>query len=266
MGHWTSLRSEGQVTVDAMNLMGYDALAVGRLELAAGVEALKARVEEAEFAILSGNILVKGSDQPIFEPYVIIERDDAKIGIIGISEAEVVQAPGMADAADMLHPVEAAEIYVPMLRDQVDILVVLSHAGKEVDRLMAKAVPGINVIVGGKDRELMKMPEQEGNTLLVQQGYRGEWIGRLTMSLDANGVPFDFAEEIIQLDDVYREDEDMAALVKPYREKYPTPTPQPTWTPDPRTPTANWTATIEAYQTLTQETRVAQETLAAQEK
>ena len=42
-------------------------------------------------------------------------------------------------------------------------------------------MPGINVIVGGKSRKLMKKPDLVGKTLVVQQGYRVGILGASEM-------------------------------------------------------------------------------------
>lgn len=234
--------------VDAMNAMNYDAMVVGRMDLAIGLDALLARADEAQFAILSANIIRKSDQQLIFKPYTILDKDGVKVGIIGISEPDAIQAPGVPDVASVLDPQPQVRKYVEELRSQVDLLVVLSHLGIEADHALAQAVPGIDIIVGGNTRQLMREPDRIGNTLIVQQGYRGEWVGRLNATF-VQGEPIDYTEELIVLNPDYADDADVKKLVDVYREKYPTPTPQPTWTPDPRTPTVDWEATSAAYAT-----------------
>lgn len=219
--------------VDAMNMMGYDALALGRMDFAIGTEALTERLQEAEFAMLSANVLDLETRELLVEPYTILNREGVSIGIIGLSDAEVIQAPGLRDRAIWLDPLSTIGDLVAQVSEQVDVLIVLSHMGLERDQLLARTVPGINVIVGGYTRKLMQEPEREGNTLIVQQGYQGEWVGKLTVTIDEQGVPTDYTEEILTLDDSYTDDKEMTELVDRYKEMYPTPTPMPTHTPTP---------------------------------
>ena len=232
-GDWVSLKSQGRVMVEGMNAMGYDAMALGRMDFALGLEALKEREAEADFAFLSANVVGVGDGQPIFEPYTLLERQGARIGVIGLSEPEAIRVPGVTDEVVVLDPLEAARRHVPELRDRVDLLIVLSHVGLEQDIALAQAVPGINVIVGGYTRKLMKQPERVGNTLIVQQGYLGEWLGRLQVTFDGEGVPTEFSETIITLDPRVTDDKDMTDLVQKWKALYPSPTPRPTRTPDP---------------------------------
>jgi len=43
LGAWVSLASEGRVTIEAMNAMGYDAMGVGMMEGIRGLDVLLAR-------------------------------------------------------------------------------------------------------------------------------------------------------------------------------------------------------------------------------
>jgi 5'-nucleotidase len=249
MGQWVSLKTEGESTAVAMDLMGYDALTVGRMDLYAGIEKLQALAEKVDFAILSNNLVSQADGKLYFQPYTTVERNGKTVAIIGVSDQEVLSAPGVQKAASLLEPIAATQEYVEQLRPQVDLVVVLSHLGLELDRQMAEQVEGIDLIVGGYDRKLMQQADRVGNTLIIQQGYRGEWLGGLRVGYDASGQILAFQAEIITLDDNFADDPEMVAAMRPYIEQYPTPTPAPTWTPDPRTPTANMTQTVQAYYT-----------------
>lgn len=227
VGQWLSVQTNGQVMVEAMNLMGYDALTLGQMDLALGLDALKERQKEAKFPFLSANVVSSSDLKPLFQPYVVLERQGARIGIIGLSEPQAAQAPGISDMVIVLNPVEAARQYVGELRDQVDILIVLSHLGLEEDKALAQVVSGIDIIVGGRTRQLMRQPEKVGHTLIVQQGYLGEWMGRLKASFGADGVPDDYTEDIITLGPEYADDPEMVELVRRWAVLYPSPTPVP---------------------------------------
>lgn len=231
VGAWEASKSLGKVTVESMSLMGYDAMAVGRMDLAIGLEAIRQRQQEAEFPFLSANIVNEESGELLFDPYVILERRGVRIGIIGLSEAQAIQVPLLKIKAKVLDPVEAIRDLAAELREQVHLLIVLSHLGLDADMALAQAVPGIDIIIGGNTRQLMPAPQRVGNTIIVQQGYRGEWMGKLTASFDAQGVPTEYAEKVITLTDAYADDPELAALVHKYQELYPRPTPIPTPTP-----------------------------------
>jgi len=227
-----SVESAGRVIVEAMNAMGYDAMSVGEYDLAAGLALLKAREKEAEFPFLSANLVTADDSQLILKPHVILERGGVRFGILGLTDPGTEEL-AERDKATLLDPVQVARQYVPELRDKVDILIVLSSLGLEEDKALAAAVPGIDIIVGGNTGRVMRAPERVGDTLVVQQGYRGEWLGRLQVTYDAQGVPVTYSEEMVTLTDEFEDDQEMAALVERWKALYPTPTPRPTWTPAP---------------------------------
>ncbi|MFO7696938.1 MAG: metallophosphatase [Anaerolineae bacterium] len=221
LGDTLSLKSEGRVTVDAMNLMGYDALGVGTGELIKGPEVLAARIAEAQFAVLSSNLVDSASGEPLLEPYVIIDRGGVRVGVIGLTGTAALyglesQWPGVT----ILPPEETLSGYMDELRAQSDLIVVLSQLGLDADKVLATSVEGIDVIVGGNTRWLLTEAETIGNTTIVQAGYDGEWLGRL----DLQGLPAELAVtqyQILYMRPDVANDPAMAELVQRYYAEYP---------------------------------------------
>jgi len=75
------------VIVEAMNLMGYDVMALGEVDLQLGEDALRQRIAEAQFAVLSANVIVQSTGELFAKPYVIMERGGRRIGIVGLTGA-----------------------------------------------------------------------------------------------------------------------------------------------------------------------------------
>lgn len=213
--------------VQAMNAMGYDSMGIGPHETEIGPVALAERAEEADFGVVCANLISAETQEPIFDPYVILKRDGLKFGIIGITRAATAQSAGFIEGATVADSTETARKYVSELRPQVDAVIVLSLLGLDGDKWLAAVVPGINVIVGGSSKQLMQEPTRVGDTLIVQQGYNGEWMGVLQASFDAAGKPSDFSESLITLGPEYADDPEMAALVDKWNRLYPTPTALP---------------------------------------
>jgi len=227
-GQTLSLQSEGHVIIEAMNTMGYDAMAVGQMDLAKGVEALLARAKEARFPILSCNLVGAQDQKPIFQPYTILERGGVRFALLGVTEPAALEAPGVRDVAQVLDPVASVKKHLGEIKGQSDVLIVLSHLGVEGDRALAQAVPEINLIVGGKSKRLMSVPDIVGNTFITQMGYDGEWLGRLDVTLDAQGQLRDPQGAIIELGPDVAEDAELKALVDSYKEQFPQPTAEAT--------------------------------------
>jgi 5'-nucleotidase / UDP-sugar diphosphatase len=222
-GQWVALQSEGRAIAEAMNAMGYDAMTVGMVDLTGGVDTLRQRADEASFPILSSNLL--GADQnPVLPPYVVLDRDGLRVGIIGVTEPEAGdELARRGIAVNMLDPVETVRRYLPEVREQADLVIVLSHLGLEEDKALAQAVSGIDIIVGGRSRTLMRQPEVVGETLIVQVGYDGEWLGKLDIEIASDAVSFAAYDILFMRPDV-EDDPELAALVERYKQQYPVPT------------------------------------------
>lgn len=203
--------------VEGMNAMNYDALTLGRIEFSLGLETLKDIEEDATFTLLSANVVEKGSQEPIFTPYIALERQGVTVGIVGLSEPDAIATPEIEEPLQVLDASETARRYVDELRDQVDILIILSHLGFDEDKVLAGDVPGIDIIVGGNTRKLMREPERVDDTLIVQQGFRGEWIGHLQVDFDAQGNLVDGEIEAVTLDDGYADDAEMVEILEKWR-------------------------------------------------
>jgi 2',3'-cyclic-nucleotide 2'-phosphodiesterase (5'-nucleotidase family) len=212
--------SEGRVIIDAMNLLGYDAMVVGRADLSMGMELFLARVAEARFPILACNLVGKDG-KLLLPPYTILERNGVRYGILGVTDLETGNAPGVVQWADVLDPVESVRKRLPELQEQSDVTIVLSRLGLEADRSLAQAVPGISVIVGGKSRSLMETPDILDQTVIVQAGYDGEWIGRLDVSLDSEARLCESTLSTFALGPDVASDPELAAFVDSYYKRYP---------------------------------------------
>jgi 2',3'-cyclic-nucleotide 2'-phosphodiesterase (5'-nucleotidase family) len=223
-GQWVALQSEGEAIIDAMNVMGYDAMTVGMMDLTGGVDTLRQRVAEAAFPILSSNLL-DADQNPILPPYAILERDGLRIGIIGVTEPEAAEELAVRNiTVHLLDPVETVQRYLPEVQEQADIVILLSHLGLEEDQALAGAIDGIDVIVGGRSRRLMQGPEVIGRTFIIQVGHSGEWLGRLDIELASGEVSLNAFEILFMRPDV-EDDLELAALAERYKQQYPVPTP-----------------------------------------
>ena len=75
---------KGDVEVDLMNQMGYDAATIGNHEYDNGQDELARRLSKAKFPTVCCNYDFTGTPlEGLVEPYVIVKRGGFKIGIIG---------------------------------------------------------------------------------------------------------------------------------------------------------------------------------------
>ncbi len=156
---------------NAMNLVGYDAAALGNHEFNYGIETLRTFESQLNFPLLGANAVDPATKRPVFPPYRVVtlrprRGPKLKVGILGLTN------PGIAiwDKANvegrMEFPglVEQARIFVPRLKRMgCDVVIVSAHSGattsssygdalpypENAASLVAEQVPGIDAILVG---------------------------------------------------------------------------------------------------------------------
>lgn len=209
--------TQGQVAIQAMNMMGYDALTLGYRDLLLGKAVLLERIEQANFAILSANALDGDTSEPLALPYVIEAMDGHTVGIIGLTNDDGPLPAAYDDGGSikLRNPKEALREYLPQVIEIADVVILLSHLGLEADKELAAEMPEIDVIIGGYSRNLVLPTRYEGLIpIIAQAGYRGEWIGVANLRIDAQGDITSFDGATVALTDEYADDPEMLRFVQ----------------------------------------------------
>ncbi|HWI60717.1 MAG TPA: metallophosphoesterase, partial [Symbiobacteriaceae bacterium] len=170
----------GDHLVGLLNDLGFDAITPGNHEFDRGLAVLR-----RQLAAFSGAVLCANASG--FTQSMTIERRGMRIALTGVllPELNLLQPPRNLEGMELTAPETALRSLVPELRRQADMVVVISHCGLDADRELARAVPGIDLIVGGHSHHLLTAPVREGATLIVQAGAFGEYVG--CVSVDASG-------------------------------------------------------------------------------
>lgn len=222
----------GEAEIRCLSAIGYDVMALGNHELDDGpASALRHMEQHATFPLVSANVDVRGhvharsipppptgaeslpfkarqeqlagladtTWQPIALPYVVLRVGERRVGIIGITTETLPMVVSRKNLINVrVRPViPTIRTLLPEVRRQSDLVVVLSHCGLESDSLLARAVPGIDVIVAAHDHRalpepiLVRVPGQRngiGGTLLVETGQWGQNVGWLDLDLGPAGI------------------------------------------------------------------------------
>lgn len=197
---------KGEVDVKAMNLVGYDVGLLGNHDLDDGWGNYKKQMSWSTFPILGGN--VTDSDGNALLPATqIVKRGNTTIGIIGLMGDSAWQAVAPKQRQDISESpiIPAAAQYVQQLRAKCDLIVLMTHNGVDQDKELAKAVPGIDVIVGSHSHTPLYKPvlvpnansNGIGGTLVVQAGSNNEFIGKLQLHVTGNQIT-SYAGELVR--------------------------------------------------------------------
>lgn len=224
---------EGQDQVEVMNLLGYDAMALGNHEFDNGDEVLADFVTGLDFPALAANI--DFSESPTLaeigiEEYAIVDVNGIEVGVIGLTTPDTPEISNPGDElvfSDDL--VTIANALAADLTDQgVNIIVLLTHTGINTDFVISPQLENIDVFVGGHSHSLFSNQyagavdeypvvftnEETGDTVLYVQAASGaQYLGRLDVEFDADGVATDWEGDTIFLSSYITPDPEMQALV-----------------------------------------------------
>eukprot|EP00075_Anas_platyrhynchos_P021484 XP_027310737.1 5'-nucleotidase [Anas platyrhynchos] len=237
---WFS-RYKGQEAVHFMNLLRYDAMALGNHEFDEGVRGLlDPLLRNANFTILSANI--KGNSplgnemMKYVYPYKIIHIGSEKIGIVGYTTKETSFLSQPGNDVIFEDEIEALQKQVNKLTAMgVNKIIALGHSGFTVDKDIARKVRGVDVVVGGHTNTFLytgtppstEQPDgpypfmvdsDDGRKVPVVQAYAyGKYLGRLNVTFDEKGNVVEAVGNPILLDSSVPEDEHIKEEVEKWR-------------------------------------------------
>jgi 2',3'-cyclic-nucleotide 2'-phosphodiesterase (5'-nucleotidase family) len=223
------LATKGRIQVDAMNAMSYDAMALGSGDFLVGLDTLRERMSAARFPMLSANAVMSDTGQLIGQPYVLKDLGSGySAAIVGLTDGDVegFMAATHAPAIRVLDPIETTKRCLNEIGSKANVIIVLSHLGTEADRELAEMVPGVDVIVGGKSEAVLEPAKVDGSeTVVVQAGSQGKYLGIARVRFDSQGVVVSVEGEPLALGEDVPDDPAMVKLIEDYtREVGPIPT------------------------------------------
>ena len=215
---------------EAMRRMPWDAATLGNHEFDLGCETLAEYLKNLPFPVLAAN-LEKNPACPLsnapLPAYVVKDLGGITVGIIGLANDEgkdISEACPETDFADRAAALQRAA--AELEKAGVSHIIAVTHVGYEADRALARAVPAIDVIVGGHTHSVLGdhphsegpyptvIPHDDGSqTLVVQAGRSTRYLGRLTVSFDDAGRVVNFHGDLEELAPTLRRDEAMHDFV-----------------------------------------------------
>lgn len=213
-------RTRGRVVVEAMNKLGYNAMALGDREFDQSTKTVYDRSQEAKFPFLSANIVDPDTNRLVGKPYTIVTIGGRKIGLVGLTSLMTSFPQSHQSKLVEQDYLTAARETVEKLKKETSAIIVLSNLGLDREQQLARQVSGISLIVGGGPGGNTPEPVVVGpnGTAIVRAGPRGEEMGIWNLSIDAAGKVGDLRGEILVLyQDKYPEDPEMLQLLASFK-------------------------------------------------
>ncbi|MFI5030264.1 MAG: thiosulfohydrolase SoxB [Reyranellales bacterium] len=221
-GSYSALQSKGADMVKIINALKPDAM-TGHWEFTYGQQRVQELIKQLEFPFLAGNVKDATWGDPVFQASSVFERSGLRIGVIGQAFPYTPIANPrylMPDWAFGIDEEKIAANVEKLRNEKVDLVVLLSHNGFDVDRKLATRVKGIDVILTGHTHDALPMPVKVGDTLLVAAGSHGKFLARLDLEVRDRRIQNYEFRLIPVLSEIIDPDPDLTALVYAAREPY----------------------------------------------
>ena len=202
-----------------MNLLGYDASAIGNHEFDKPLAVFEKQRQWAQFPLLAANIYNKTTGRRLYEPYRVFERGGYRIAVLGLTtdDTHKMVLPTNIANVEFRKPADEAAKLLPELRGagRADMVIAATHMGHYSDGRsgvnapgdveMARAVKGLDLIVGGHSQNPVCMsaenkrndayvpgqpcaPDRQNGAWIVQAHEWGKYVGRADFVIDGGKV------------------------------------------------------------------------------
>ena len=221
-GSYTSLKTQGEDMLEAMNLLKPDAM-VGHWEFTLGQERLSELIDKIDFPFLGGNVFDTEWDEPVFESTSYFEKGGVKVAVIGqhFPYTPIANPRYLVDGWSFgIRPEIIQKNINKAKKNGAEVVVLLSHNGFDVDQKLASILDNVDVILTGHTHDAIPRAIKIKNTLLLSSGSHGKYLGRIDLKVD-NGKVVDFSSNLIPIfSDVIQPDPEMTRLIDKIREPY----------------------------------------------
>ena len=219
----------GVSTIELMNLLGPDVVAIGNHEADYGLQHLLFLEKCASFPIINANLYIKLNHRRLFTPCHIAEVDGMKILFIGIITEEILAQTRLDETVGSFVDINEAAAEVGRICNtynaiDVNLTVLLTHIGHEEDKRLAEKLDpawGVDVIIGGHSHTLLSEPARVNGIPIVQAGTGTDQIGRFDIVVDtARNTVHQFTWQTVPIDGSHcPRDVQVEELLRRYQQK-----------------------------------------------
>jgi S-sulfosulfanyl-L-cysteine sulfohydrolase len=213
-GTMAAVQTQGKALLAPMRALRLDAM-TAHWEFAYGLAGVAEIARGLPYPMLAANYRAPASALKL-PPLTIVDRGGVKVAVIGLSAIVATQLLPQAQRSLVEMAIGEAELQamIPSIRRDhpIDLVVVLSHLGFPQDCKLAALVPGIDVLLSGHTHNRLDRPAMVNDTIIMQSGAHGSFVGRLDLTLAGDGIA-EWSHALIAVDDSIEPDGEMTALV-----------------------------------------------------
>lgn len=201
---------KGASTIELMNYLAPDVVALGNHEFDYGLPHLLFLEKMANFPIVNANLYIKKQNKRLMKPHLIIRKagfDMLFTGIITEKVMDSIRSDPLISSFVTLEEAshEVGKIINSYKDDDIDLTILLTHIGFDSDLELAgllKSEWGVDLIIGGHSHTILDKPAKVKDILITQAGVGTNQIGRYDILVDddTNRI-IDYRWQLIPIDD-----------------------------------------------------------------
>jgi 2',3'-cyclic-nucleotide 2'-phosphodiesterase (5'-nucleotidase family) len=166
--------------------IGYDCINVGGFDFANGKEFLFGLQNTSKIPFISANIVDTETAQPVFDPYVIVERQGMKIGIVGLSD----HLPAHVEGLGVDDVFSSGKRYLAEVEQKSDITIILANVDRKITKDLRKHFPSANYIFLSKTRSRTQPGNiQPEGPMIYSTGIQGKYLAKVDVSFRNGNEP-----------------------------------------------------------------------------
>lgn len=194
---------KGDIEIDLMNKMKYDAATIGNHDFDGGIDMLSRQISRSNFPFISCNY--DFTNTPVegkVHKHIVLKKNKLKIGITGCGvELNGLVPDKLYANTKYLDPIISIQEQLDILKHEkkCDFIICLSHLGYKYDNnkvsdiILAQQTKHLDLIIGGHTHTFLEEPVREYNkdgkeVLINQVGWAGVQIGRLEYFFEKKSI------------------------------------------------------------------------------
>ncbi len=182
-----NVKYKAKAFLEGYEKIGCDALNIGEYDLAGGYYFLKSLEKKSTIPFISANLREKETDDLAFKPYVIINQNKLKIGIIGVTDylsknvSELYKENYLETGINLINK----------LRDDVDILIMLVNSNVNQKTTILESFKDADYIYLSRtvSNTRSTIPQKEGYPIFYTIGLNGKHLLEVNVTIQDDKEP-----------------------------------------------------------------------------
>lgn len=221
-------RIRGMQMIETMNAMNFGLVAIGNHEFDLSAKDLQRRLNESNFPWISANVFLKQGDsiqqfykennnqkeflhRTYIKEFSDVDGTTIKVGFISVC---IPSNPKMyVHYTDIF---EEAKNSYNELKDEVDVVIGLTHVKVAQDKKIVEMLPDIPLIMGGHEHNNMMIPVGDSFIAKADANAKTAYIHRI--SFDKKNKKATVTSELKEINDEIKSDERVGAIVDKWQQ------------------------------------------------